>query len=86
MKITTFSLLGCLLCCQFSCQQTPTNPRPPASNKEAAQNNSSKDKDIVYVPMEPDQTDIFAIPLDEDAFDEERELNRFEHYHPKNEK
>lgn len=43
-----------------------------AANPEQIQ----KDPQIV---VEPDQTDIFAIPLDEDAQDQQEELYQLEH-------
>lgn len=39
-------------------------------------NKVQKDPKIV---VEPDQTDIFAIPLDEDAEDQQEELYQLEH-------
>jgi hypothetical protein len=36
----------------------------------------SKDPQII---VEPDQTDVFAIPLDEDAQDQQEELESLEH-------
>ncbi len=46
----------------------------------AAHAGDNKDLKIV---VEPDQTDIFAIPLDEDADEQMMELESFEHYHGK---
>lgn len=35
------------------------------------------------IVVDPDQTDIFAIPFDEDGEEQEEELESFEHYHRK---
>lgn len=35
--------------------------------------------DLPFV-QEPDQTDIYAIPLDEDADEQDQELDQLEHY------
>lgn len=41
-----------------------------------------KNKEDPKIIVEPDQTDIYAIPLDEDAQDQQEELQELEH--PKN--
>ena len=57
------------------------------ANLQAAQTYSNKSQQAQRDPrivVEPDQTDIFAIPLDEDAEDQQEELDMFEKYgeHP----
>lgn len=52
--------------------QSESKPDQPSSQSK------TNDK-IIYVPMEPDQTDIFAIPLDEDDFEQEQELYNLQH-------
>lgn len=38
-----------------------------------------KDKENPHIIVEPDQTDVYAIPLDEDAQDVQEELYELEH-------
>lgn len=40
---------------------------------------SDKPKTYPTIVVEPDQTDIFAIPLDEDADEQQQELYNLEH-------
>jgi hypothetical protein len=47
-----------------------------AANNPIAPYHVEKDPQLV---VEPDQTDIFAIPLDEDAEDQQMELYQLEH-------
>ena len=59
--------------------KAPVNPQQqPQSLSELL---TPHDNKTVFVPMEPDQTDIFAIPLDEDAYDQQEELEHLEHPH-----
>lgn len=46
---------------------------------ENGQKPSSLPKEPSKIIVEPDQTDIFAIPLDEDAEDQQEELYNLEH-------
>lgn len=39
-----------------------------------------KDKENPHIIVEPDQTDVFAIPLDEDAEDVQEQIYELEHY------
>lgn len=47
-----------------------------AANNPIAPYHVEKDPQLV---VEPDQTDIYAIPLDEDAEDQQMELYKLEH-------
>jgi len=59
--------------------KAPVNPQQqPQSLSELLTPPNDK---TVFVPMEPDQTDIFAIPLDEDAYDQQEQLEHLEHPH-----
>jgi hypothetical protein len=79
--LTKISIIT-VLTFSFSALQASNQPEP-RSNPSKTQNQSPRQKapddKIIYVPMEPDQTDIFAIPLDEDDFDQQRELYELEH-------
>lgn len=57
-------LLSALICFSFS-QGSAANPEKIQSSPQ--------------IVVEPDQTDIFAIPLDEDAQDQQEELYQLEH-------
>jgi hypothetical protein len=59
--------------------KAPVNPQQQSQSPSALLT-PPNDK-TVFVPMEPDQTDIFAIPLDEDAYDQQEELEHLEHPH-----
>lgn len=39
-----------------------------------------KDKENPHIIVEPDQTDIFAIPLDEDAQDMQEQIYELDHH------
>ena len=51
-----------------------------ATNQVVAAGNPEKIQKDPQIVVEPDQTDIFAIPLDEDAQEQLEEVYNLEHY------